>query len=178
MEPSTVISSLIDAIPVLRMFWRKAMHMEIEIKEPYSKAPFNTLPGMISETPILYIQVDDSPHIYMWADLVFINHRPDRREFILSATLHLKKRYWFFWRKTLAEVPLRIHSVGIEPTGPLLENLAIEPMSAPIVVTVDAKGPIQIPLRLSTKGEFCLEFRMAGPIRRIRRIIKPNISWS
>ena len=177
MEFFTAISAFMDTIPVLRFFWRKFMerHMEIEIKKPYSKAPANTLPGMISKKPILYIAGGANPHIYIWADLVFINHRPDRKEFILNATLHLKKRYWLFWHKTLAEAPLRIHSVGIEPTGPLLENLAIEPMSAPMVVTVDAKGLIQIPLKLSQKGVFCLEFRMVGPIRRIRHIVKPNL---
>lgn len=177
MDPSSAIGSFIDATPVLRFFWRKIMerHMEIEIKKPYSKAPPNTLPGMISNKPILYVKVGTNAHIYMWADLAFINHRPDRKELILNATLHLKKRYWLFWHKTLAEAPLRIHGVGIEPNGPLLENLAIEPMSAPVVVTVDAKAPIQIPLQLSQKGVFCLEFRMAGPIRRIRYIVKPNL---
>ncbi len=168
---------LLELFPILRWLLRRFLerNMEIEIKKPYSKATPNTLPAMISEKPTLYLRVDANPHIYMWADLVFINHRPDRREFILSATLHLKKRYWFFWHKTLAKAPLRIHGAGIEPTGPLLENLAIEPMSAPKVVTVDAKGPIQIPLQLSQKGVFCLEFRMAGPIRRIRHIVKPNL---
>ena len=174
MEPSATIGSFIDAIPLLRCLWRKAMerHMEIEIKKPYSKAPSNTLPAMISEKPILQVYVGANPHIYMWADLTFINHKPDRREFILKATLHLKKRYWLFWYKTLAEAPLRIHEGGIEPTGPLLENRAIEPMTAPLTITVDAKGPNTIqPRHLPKRMVLCLEFRMIGPIRRIRRII-------
>ena len=149
--------------------------MEIEVKKPYSKAPPNTLPAMISEKPILHVNIDADPHIYMWADLVFINHSPDRKEFILEATLHLKKRYWLFWHKSLAEAPLRIHEAGIESTGPLLKNLTIEPMTAPLIKTVDAKGPIQLPLRSSQKVVFCLEFRMVGPIRRIRRIIDPKL---
>ena len=175
MEAGGVISSFLDAIPILRFFWRKIMerHMEIEVKKPYSKAPLNTLPGMISNEPIFRVIVGADPHIYMWADLVLINHRPDRREFILKATLHLKKRHWLFWHKTLAEAPLRIHKAGIEPTGPLLENLVIEPMSAPLTVTVDAKGLITIPSScLSRRMVLCLEFSMIGPIRRMRRNIE------
>lgn len=169
-----VIGLFIDAIPVLRWFWRWAMerHMEIELKKPYSKAPANTLPARISEIPILYVYVGADPHIYMWADVMLINHKPDRREFILRANLHLKKKHWIFWYKTLVEAPLRVHEVGLDSTGPLLENLVIEPMSAPKTVTVDAKGSITIPPnRLPRRMVLCLEFSMIGPIRRIRRII-------
>ncbi len=148
--------------------------MEIAIKKPYSKARPNTLPSMISQKPIFYVCVgaETHPHIYLWADLEFINHRPDRREFILRAALHLKKKRWLFWYKTLTEAPLRVHEVGLEPTGPLLENLAIEPTTAPITVTVDAKGLITIPpSRLPRRMVLCLEFNMIGPIRKMRRII-------
>lgn len=150
--------------------------MEIEIMKPYSKAPLNTLRGMIAQKPILYVNVDTEPYIYMWADLRLTNHSPNRREFVLSATLHLKKRHWIFWHKTLAQAPVRKHTTGgMESSGPLLENLAIEPMTTPLTITVDAKGPIQTPLRPSQKVVFCLEFQMIGPIRRIRRIIEPKL---
>ena len=146
--------------------------MEIEIKKPYSKARPNTLPSMISKKPIIQVRVGADPHIYLWADLEFINHRPDRREFILRAALHLKKKHWLFWHKTLTEAPIRVHKVGLESTGPLLENLAVEPISAPLTVTVDAKGLIAIPpSRLPRRMVLCLEFSMIGPIRRMRRII-------
>ena len=146
--------------------------MEIEIKKPYSKAPLNTLPGMISNEPIIYVQVGTNSHIYMWVDLVLTNHSLNHRELILSVTLHLKKKHWIFWHKTLAEAPVRIHEVGIEPTGPLLENLAIEPMAAPKTVTVDAKGDITIqPNRLPKRMALYLEFRMVGPIRKLSRFI-------
>ena len=174
MESGTAIGAFIDAVPVLRFFWRKIMekHMEIEIKKPYSKARPNTLPSMISEKPIIKVYVGADPHIYLWADLEFINHRPDRREFILRATLHLKKKHWLFWHKTLTEAPLRVHEAGLEPTGPLLENLAVEPLSAPLTVTVDAKGLITIPpSRLPRRMVLCLEFSMIGPIRKMRRVI-------
>lgn len=175
MDPSVAISYFIDAIPVLRTLWHKVMerHMEIEIKKPYSRAPSNTLPSMISEKPIFEVRVGPNPHIYMWADLVLTNHRPDRRELILQASLHLKKRHWIFWHRTLAQAPIRMHTnAGLEPTGPLLENLAIEPMMPPKTVTVDAKGPITtLPSRLPKKMALYLEFRMIGPIRKMSRFI-------
>ena len=169
-----IVGAFMDGFPVLRFFWRKLMerHMEIEIKKPYSKAPLNTLPSQISDIPIIYVDVGTDPHIYLWADLMLINHRPDRREFILGAALHLKKKHWLFWYKTLVEAPVRVHSAGLESTGPLLENITIEPMSAPLTVTVDARGTIMLPPEhLPKKMVLCLEFRMIGPIRRMRRII-------
>ena len=81
----------------------------------------------------------------------------------------------WFGNKTICEATRSTSELGIETTGPLLENLDIDPMSARRGVTVDAKGPIQIPLRLSQKVDFYLEFQMLGPIRRIRRIIELNL---
>ncbi len=165
---------LLELVPILRWLLRRILgrNMEIEIKKPYSKATPNTLPAMISEKPIINVYVGPNPHIYMWADLVFTNHRTDRREFILDATLHLKKKHWILWHKTLAEAPIRVHTAVLESRGPLLENLAIEPMSSPITKTVDARGPITIPPRcLPKRMVLCIEFRMIGPLRRIRRIV-------
>lgn len=147
--------------------------MEIEIKKPYSKAPSNTLGGMITETPIFNVEMGNRPHIYMWADLVITNHNPNRRELILNAKLRLKKRHFIFWHKTLVEAPIRIHTkAGVESTGPLLENLVIEPMTAPKTITVDAKENLTIPLsHFHTKVELYMDFNMVGPIRKISRCI-------
>jgi hypothetical protein len=175
MDLAATIGFVFDAIPAVRYLWRKAMerHMEIELLKPYSKAPSNTLPRMISTGPILELGPTQNPYVYIWADLRITNHKPNRREFILGATLHIKKRHWVLWRRTLVQAPIRKHTGYMESGGPLLENIVIEPMTAPLTITVDAKQSIPASLPYQ-KVELWLEFKMIGPTRRIRRYIDPK----
>jgi hypothetical protein len=173
----TAIGLFFDSMPLVRRFWRWILerNMEIEIKRPHSEVPEDTLLAQVSTQPFKRVIVDpDNPHIWMWADLILTNHRSDRREVITQATLHLKKRRFFFWHRTIAQAPVRIHEqpILLASKGPLLKNIVLEPMSLPRVITVNAQGPIQVPIEDLPKTMWLyLELKLVGPIRRMNRLI-------
>ena len=89
---------------------------------------------------------------------------------VRDARLCLTKKHWLLWNKTLAEAPVRLKSHAI--AGELMSNIELEPMSALKELTVEAQGPIEIPIsNLPKKMKLVIEFRIVGPIRRIRRTI-------
>lgn len=167
MEILGIIGACFNALPVLRRLWHWLLerHMEIEVRPPYSQP---------QGKPIFVVYVGERPHIYMWVDLVLTNHRTDRKERIIGCTLHLKKRHRFLWDKTIAEVPVeysRLQGVSVQRTP--ITNIELAPMSEPTVITADAQGPIGQPvISLPKRMKLVLEFRMVGPIRRIRRTVE------
>jgi len=149
--------------------------MEISVQHPHShplgKFP---LPPWEGKKPIYTVFVGENPHIYLWGDIILLNHRNDRRERIIGCSLHLKKRQWLFWDKTitLAEVKEDVRQGGATPQRKSINNVELPPVSAPIVLTVEANAPIQVPvITLPKKMKLVLEFQMVGPIRRKRHLL-------
>ncbi len=149
--------------------------MGISVQHPHShplgKSPFSYWED---QKPIYTVHVGENPHIYLWGDIVLINHRNDRKERIIGCSLHLKKRHWLFWDKTItfAEVKESVQRGGATPQHKSINNVELPPVSAPLVLTVEANAPIQVPMiTLPEKMKLVLEFQMVGPIRRMRHLL-------
>lgn len=164
----------LDASPLIRRVWRWLLErgMEISIQHPHShplgKSPFS---NWKDGEPLYTVYVGENPYIYLWGDIVLTNHRNDRKERITGCSLHLKKRHRLFWDKTItsAEVKESIPHGRSVPQYKPINDIELLPMSAPLVLTVKAEAPIQVPVKtLPKKMKLVLEFRMVGPIRRMR----------
>jgi len=54
----------------------------------------------------------------------------------------------------------------------LLEDIELEPLSSRVVRTIWAEGPIPEVKKLPKRMELFLEFRMVGPIQRLRHPLR------
>ena len=175
------ISLGLDGIPVVRRFWRWLWErdMEVGLREPHSQVVRGAdgLNKPDEATPILSVHVGESPHFYMWADLVLTNHRTARREVIADCELHLKRRHWLIWRKTIACAPVLLEQrQGSSFRQVAWKPLTLRPITPPVVFTVQAESPITYPIAsLPRKMWLVLEFAMVGPRRRMRREVEKII---
>ena len=143
--------------------------MNIEILPPHSHPKgLSPIPTNPNEKPIFVVNVGTNPHIFMWADIVLTNHRTDRKERIVGCSLHLKKKHWVLWNKTISQVEVKEEGrYGETPRYRPLLDIELEPMSAPKIITAWANGPITEPIEsLPHKMTLVLEFKMVGPMRR------------
>ena len=173
------IGILFSTIPRIRTAWRWLLErgMEISVQHPHSHPLGNSpFPHWEDQKPLYTVFVGENPYIYLWGDIVLINHRNDRKERIIGCSLHLKKKRWLFWDKTItsAEVKERIQRGGTSPQYKSINNVELPPVSAPQVLTVEANAPIQVAVTtLPKKMSLVLEFQMVGPIRRMRHLLSP-----
>jgi hypothetical protein len=174
------IDTTCNAVPILRGLWCWFWEhdMEVEFREPNSKIVRGIRGTNIPDgaRPLHTIHVGENPHIYMWLDMELTNHRTNRPEVIKSCDLHLKARHWRLWKKTIARAPVLLenpnHSLYSFQNGLAWKPLRIEPQSLPVILTVEAEGPIEYPIKeLPRNLELVLEFGMVGPHRRVRKLL-------
>ncbi len=84
--------------------------------------------------PTISVSVGHDRSVYVLCDFVFINHRTNRKERIVGAELHLKRRHLLFWKKTLFKAPITRYSTHNDRTP--FGELELEPMSRPTPVTI------------------------------------------
>lgn len=153
--------------------------MELQLREPHSQVVrgANGLNIPDGTAPIFVVSVGESPHIYMWLDLVLINHRTTRREVILNCELHLKKRHWLLWRKTVTSAAVLLDEGGSGSSTRAWRPITLEPISLPVTITVEAQRPITHPVvSLPRKMWLVLEFDMVGPTRHMRRVVQEVVN--
>ena len=150
--------------------------MELELREPHSQVARGpsglNIPN--GTGPIFVVHVGEFPHIYIWLDLVLTNHRTMRREVIRNCELHLKKRHWFFWERTITSTAVLVEQ-GAQAihNGTVWKPVVLEPMSVPTIISVQAKGAIDYPVKkLPHKMRLVLEFSMVGPRRHMDRVLQ------
>lgn len=175
MLPQSMYPSFLDGVPVIRFIWRRLLERGLEVRfhEPtYHLPPSGTSLRFrgVKDEPLIVVMVNQSkPYILAWLDCEFINHRTDRKELILSASLHLKRKRLLLWSKTLSQTDFAIHDNSGPRNDPRL-NIELAPMSKPLIVNLRAEGPISHPIgRLPKRMTLEIEFRLVGPIRTMRR---------
>ena len=184
MAGAEYFGGFLDAMPLVRKLWRALLERGLEIE--FHSPTWNLDQDDERQTPqeedkpITVVHVHPAnPHIRTWLDCVFINNRVDRKELILSGSLHLKRRSWLFWWKTITQTPIervvysrRIERVVYSRRNTKKLNIELEPMSNPTVVGLEASGEIKAPLKkLPRRMRLVVELRMVGPIRRVRRLL-------
>lgn len=166
-----ILGACLTFVPFLKGLGQRLLErkMELELREPSSQivrgsSGLNIYPDA---KPLFGVDVGPHPFIYMWCDLVPINHRVSRREVIQDCNLLLTRRHWFFCRSTITETPVRVmERPGATDKGRAWRPVVLEPQSPPPIITVEASAPIDCPVEeLPQKMRLVLEFRMIGPIR-------------
>jgi hypothetical protein len=145
--------------------------MEVEFYAPCHDPMSGRGFSLSGSEPILSVSEGNHPNIYAWLDLVLTNHRTNRPEKIINVTLHLKKRRWLLWSKTIAQTPLfKVFRTDTLSKMPI--QIDLSPMGRE-VVTVTGEGPINVPVdQLPESMELVVEFKMIGPIRRMDRFVR------
>jgi len=166
------VGAFFNATPVVRRIWRWLLErqMEVSVIGPMflGQRENITLSVAIEEPPEGEIKMP--PSIVARFALRLVNHRAERKERIIGASLALKKRRLFFWRDSLITIP--VHQQGQRTLiGPPISNIELAPLCAPVEVqcvafhTMDESIRQQAPRRF----EMCLVLEMVGPIRRLER---------
>ena len=101
--------------------------------------------------------------------ITLLNNSPDRLERIIGTWVELKARRLFFWRRTIAKGEAKVPDPqrGL-PYGQPITDLPIQPMAAPIKLTLTVGGSVK-EVQLPRKFDVVLVLRMAGPIKKIER---------
>ena len=164
-----VLSWIITGLSVVPGFrgllrWLLERDMEVVI-EPTTKPSLGK--------PTFSVNVLRNTEIYALFTVTFTNHRTDRKERVIECSVELKKRHWFFWRKTIGSVPVSVRAstfrhISRGPTS--LDDLALEPQSSPAWVTLNATGTIDT-VSLPRCMDLVVILRMVGPIRKIERLL-------
>jgi hypothetical protein len=133
------------------------------------------------EEPILQLAIEPpfqftAGYIYLDFDLVLTNHRTDRKERIIKARLALKEKRFKFWRRTVIEFPVRQQVYITGPTEASLENIELEPLSAPREVYVHMSANIEKDACKAMPRfiEAWLVLDLVGPVRHLKKRIH---SW-
>ena len=147
--------------------------MEIEL---YAPGPTGIPEKDAKNEPNFIYRTIGNPLFYMWAKLTLTNHRTDRKETLRDASLHLKKKHWVFWQKTIFKATVYRDIEGRGVKNEPLRNITIEPLAPPVEVIVIAEDFISIPIhRLPKRLGIFLEFNMVGPRRYFKKYIDDAI---
>lgn len=151
-----------DATPVLRTVWRWALERDMDVTITKTSEKYYVM----FKNPDPAIPMAGS----IWGTLTarFVNHSRTHRERIIGAHVALKRPFLFFWRRTLATVPVHWHHYSNR--NPF--TLDLEPQAGPIEAPLEITGETGDP-KLYSNMELVLEFEMVGPIRRIRIPLEP-----
>jgi hypothetical protein len=159
-----------DCFPLFRHIWRWLWERQMDMSFHSPTANF----GPPDDGPIISLFPKE---FGVWMGVKMVNNRTDRRERIIGASVHLKQRFLWFWRKTLIEVPLR-HSDPSNPAAPenslkLVSNIELEPISERVWVVLEGSAPFNIPQQMWPNYlEVVIEFSMVGPMRKYGRVLK------
>jgi len=108
-------------------------------------------------------ETNSTDYVQAYLDLQLINHRTDRPERIIECWAELRKNYFLFWNKTLAQIPVTIpsgHSYKDEP----ITDILLEPLGKPKELVIRIGGTCKA--ILPKKSQLVSVFKMLGPIRR------------
>jgi hypothetical protein len=169
LESLAAISQIAQSIPLVNNLWQRFMERQLEVTV---KGPTFSQTGLPAREPAFVVQVGQFKSLNILCDLVLTNHRTSRKERIISAEVHMKKRHWLFWKKTIFHVPLDRYACERRDPYPF-NNVELEPMSAPIAitVTVSAALPENVVRDLPRRFDLVVEFKLVGPIQKTERII-------
>lgn len=156
---------LLELVPLIRKLirWLLERQMEVIISPHFEDSkPYSVL------API----GEGWGGVAAWLDLQLINHRTDRPERIIGCWAELRKNRALFWRKTLAEIPIKVVASPTLKRDMPITDILLEPMCKPqthvIKILGDLKG-----FQMPRKSELVIVFRMVGPMRKyVRRLTK------
>lgn len=152
---------------MIRRAWRWLLERGLEITFHSPTHSIDVQHNITSDDkPLKIVNVGQYPNIYAWFECELINHS-EKKQRIIGAELHLKRKHWWFWWKTLASTNLnRVHGRNDDNQW----SFDLAPMSGPHILGLRGQGPIGVPVKtLPKKMELFVEFKMVGPLRRIRR---------
>lgn len=164
---SAFIPSIFDSTPVVRTIWRAILERPMEITITRDS-------GFV----LTYSNTDQFG--YQWRAMMhglctlrFVNHRTDRKERIIGASLALKRRRLLLWRETILVLPVRYCGLGSGKDDQPITDIELEPQSAPVVVRVRLGTQIPDDSVYAKKMEMVLELETVGPMRVVRR----SLGW-
>lgn len=173
MDFAAFIGIFFDSVPFVRNAWRWLWErrMDVEVRE------FVWRDGGREELEYR-VDIEESepgdipwkPHFFALFTLYLLNNRTDWKERVIGAWIEIKKRRLYFWRKTLARLPILEVGQG-QLHGPPIKDIELEPLSAPIETRCVAEQSLDESLRtaLPRLSELWLVLDMVGPVRKLER---------
>lgn len=171
MEPFSVASTFIEALPLVGAAFRRILERNMQVG----------LAGWFPDMEPIYsvwvfwddgrgqVSLLEHPSISAMFQLTLINYRTDRKERLIGARVILEKRV-LFHRSIMAKAPLELRVGG--DSRPFPKDILFEPQSAPHVYTVQADGPIVHPIAtFPRRSKLVLEMDFVGPMRKVRRTL-------
>lgn len=101
--------------------------------------------------------------------LVILNHSVERKEYIVSASITLRKRRWLVGSKTLLSLPLEIQGY---PNDRPFKDIEIEPQSKTEELFFNFCKDIPAIVPFPQRSKLVLVMEMIGPNPRIERVLE------